>query len=68
MSHNGVYVNENKSGRVVGLSGVVYLLRQHRRVTQRIRNSLKLTNFRESLGNIFNSSRFGFPRVINTLL
>lgn len=68
MSHNGVYVNENKSGRVVGLSGVVCLLRQHRRVTQRIRNSLKLTNFRESLGNIFNSSRFGFPRVINTLL
>lgn len=68
MSHNGVYVNENKSGRVVGLCGVVCLLRQHRRVTQRIRNSLKLTNFRESLGNIFNSSRFGFPRVINTLL
>ena len=68
MSHNGVYVNENKSGRVVGLSGVVCLLRQQRRVTQRIRNSLKLTNFRESLGNIFNSSSFGFPRVINTLL
>lgn len=68
MSHNGVYVNENESGRVVGLSGVVCLLRQQRRVTQRIRNSLKLTNFRESLGNIFSSSRFGFPRVINTLL